>query len=108
MRRKIFKPIAIGGATALMSMASLLSYMIGLVRDRVIAVNFGTSSATDAYNASFVIPDILFNLFIASALSAAFLPVFSEYLTKKSDDLIKIIKETKKITICNISSKGKV
>lgn len=82
MYKKIFKPIKIGGATALIAITSFFSYAIGLVRDRIIAVNFGTSSATDTYNASFLIPDILFNLFIAGALTAAFLPVFSDYLVK--------------------------
>ncbi|MBD3330298.1 murein biosynthesis integral membrane protein MurJ [Candidatus Peregrinibacteria bacterium] len=80
--RKFFKPIGIGGASALISVTSLLSYIIGLFRDRIIAVNFGTSDATDTFYASFLIPDMLFNLFIAGALSAAFLPVFTHYLGK--------------------------
>lgn len=86
MRKKIFKPVAIGGATALISLTSLLSYVIGLARDRIIAVNFGTTKLTDAYNTSFIIPDALFNLFIAGALSAAFLPIFSKYLTKSKEE----------------------
>ena len=90
MSKKFFKPIAIGNATALISIASLLSYIIGLLRDRIIAVHFGTSSATDTYNASFLIPDMIFNLFIAGALAAAFLPVFSEYLVKDKKEAYKI------------------
>jgi len=82
MRRKIFKPIKIGVATALIAIMSFLSYGMGLLRDKTIAFNFGTTNATDAYNASFLIPDILFNLFIAGALSAAFLPIFTESLIK--------------------------
>ncbi|MBT7736072.1 murein biosynthesis integral membrane protein MurJ, partial [Candidatus Peregrinibacteria bacterium] len=82
MRKKLFRPIQIGSATALIAITSFLSYGIGLIRDRVIAVNFGTTSATDTYNASFIIPDLLFNLFIAGALTAAFLPIFTEYLVK--------------------------
>ncbi len=90
MRKKLFKPIQIGGATALIAITSFLSYGIGLIRDRIIAVNFGTSSATDTYNASFLIPDLLFNLFIAGALTAAFLPIFTEYLVKDKKAGIKI------------------
>lgn len=82
MRKKIFKPIQIGSATALLAVTSFLSYAIGLLRDKIIAFKFGASAATDAYSASFIIPDMLFNLFIAGALVAAFLPVFSEHLTK--------------------------
>ncbi|MBL4693938.1 murein biosynthesis integral membrane protein MurJ [Candidatus Gracilibacteria bacterium] len=90
MSKKFFKPIKVGGATALIAITSLFSYAIGLFRDRIIATNFGTSSITDAYNASFLIPDMLFNLFIAGALSAAFLPVFSEYLTKDKEEARKL------------------
>lgn len=82
MLKKIFKPIQMGGATVVIAVTSFLSYGIGLIRDRIIAINFGTTSATDTYNASFLIPDILFNLFIAGALAAAFLPIFSNYLEK--------------------------
>ena len=90
MKKKFFKPIGIGSATALIAVTSLFSYAIGLFRDRIIAVNFGTTSATDTYNASFLIPDILFNLFIAGALSAAFLPIFTEYLVKDKKEAYRI------------------
>lgn len=90
MKSKFFRPITIGSATALISITSLVSYAIGLLRDRIIAINFGTSSATDTYNASFIIPDMLFNLFIAGALSAAFLPVFSDYLVKDKKQAMRI------------------
>ncbi len=80
MIKRFFKPQKIGVATVLISATTFLSYVAGLVRDRIIAVHFGTSTATDVYNASFLIPDILFNMFIAGALAAAFLPVFSESL----------------------------
>lgn len=86
MWKKIFRPTNIGAATAIIAVTSFLSYAIGLVRDRIIAVNFGTTAATDTYNASFLIPDVLFNLFIAGALAAAFLPVFSSYLAKDKEE----------------------
>jgi putative peptidoglycan lipid II flippase len=90
MSRKIFKPITAGKATIMISIASFFSYLIGLFRDRIIAINFGTTTATDTYNASFLIPDFLFNLFIAGALSAAFLPVFSKYLIKDKKEAFRI------------------
>lgn len=82
MFNKIFKPISTGGASALIAFTSLLSYAAGLVRDRTIAVHFGTTTATDTYNASFLIPDSLFNLFIAGALTASFMPIFASYMHK--------------------------
>ncbi|OGJ42187.1 murein biosynthesis integral membrane protein MurJ [Candidatus Peregrinibacteria bacterium RIFCSPLOWO2_02_FULL_39_10] len=90
MYQKLFKPSLVGGATILITVSSLLSYLLGLARDRIIAVHFGTTSMTDAYNASFLIPDFIFNLFIAGALSAAFLPVFSQYLTKNKEEAHEI------------------
>lgn len=90
MLKRIFKPVKSGRATFLVTFFSLLSYIIGLFRDRIIATTFGTTSLTDAYNSSFIIPDIIFNFIIAGALSAAFLPVFSEYLEKDHKEALKI------------------
>lgn len=90
MRKRFFQPIQIGAATAIIAITSFLSYAIGLLRDRIIAVNFGTTTATDTYNASFLIPDLLFNLFIAGALTAAFLPIFTDYLIKNKKEAFKV------------------
>ncbi len=90
MLKKLFSKSKPGKATALIALTSFLSYALGLFRDRIIAINFGTSSETDIYNASFLIPDLLFNLFIAGALSAAFLPVFSDYLERNKQEAFKL------------------
>ena len=57
-----------------------LSRVLGLVRDMVISARFGQDGLTDAYYASFQVPDILFYLIAGGALSSAFIPVFTEYL----------------------------
>lgn len=90
MAKRFFKSSGVGVAAALISITSLLSYVVGLLRDRIIAVHFGTSAATDTYNASFIIPDVIFNLFIASALMAAFLPIFSDRLKKNKEEAMEI------------------
>lgn len=62
-----------------------LSYFFGLIRDRIFAHSFGLSRTLDIYNASFVLPDLLQSLFIGTALSAAFVPIFTKlYDEKKS------------------------
>ena len=76
MLSKIFRSQKTGQAAFLLMAASALSYAAGLARDRVLSTTFGATRYTDAYNASFLIPDLLFNLFIAGALSVAFVPVF--------------------------------
>ena len=68
-----------------LTFTSGLSYFFGLVRDRIFAHTFGLSRTLDIYNASFVLPDLLQSLFIGTALSAAFVPIFTKlYDEKKS------------------------
>lgn len=63
-----------------MILSLLLSRVLGLVRDMIMAGQFGSDQFTDAYQLAFSIPDLLFFLIAGGALSSAFIPVFSEYL----------------------------
>lgn len=67
---------SITGAAIILGAASLLSRVIGLVRDRTFAHLFGAGDVLDAYYAAFRIPDFLFNLLLAGAISVGFVPVF--------------------------------
>jgi putative peptidoglycan lipid II flippase len=49
---------------------------MGLLRNRVLAREFGAGRELDAYNAAFQIPDLAFGLLVGGGLSAAFIPVF--------------------------------
>jgi putative peptidoglycan lipid II flippase len=60
----------------LFSIGTLLSRILGLVRESVFAYLFGAGFATDAFNVAFRIPNFLRDLFAESALSAAFVPAF--------------------------------
>jgi putative peptidoglycan lipid II flippase len=64
------------------SAATLLSRVLGLVRDQVSAYFFGTSLAMDAFNVATRIPTLLRDLFAEGAMSAAFVPTITRYLTK--------------------------
>lgn len=64
------------GATAL-TLLTLISNVLGLARDMLFSHILGTSRILDVYNAAFVVPDIFLNIFVAGALTAAFIPVFS-------------------------------
>ncbi|MFH1288084.1 MAG: murein biosynthesis integral membrane protein MurJ [bacterium] len=70
--------IGVGGA--ILAFSALLSRMLGLVRDRLLANQFGAGEALDIYYASFQIPDFFYNLFILGTLSVAFIPVFTGYI----------------------------
>lgn len=63
--------------------AGLLSRLLGVLRDRILAGEFGAGDTLDIYYAAFRIPDLVFNLLVLGALSAGFIPVFSAYLKKK-------------------------
>jgi len=62
-----------------------LSYGMGMLRDRIFAQTFGLSRTLDIYNAAFVIPDMMLGVLVGTALSAAFVPIFTKlYDEKKS------------------------
>lgn len=70
-------------SAALIIMATVMfSQLLGLVRQRLLVTIFGASNTLGVYIASMRLPDFLFQLIIASALSSAFIPVFSDYLVK--------------------------
>jgi putative peptidoglycan lipid II flippase len=60
----------------------IASRMLGLLREIVIARQFGTSAELDAYLAAFRLPDFLFYVVAGGALGSAFIPVFTGYLTR--------------------------
>jgi putative peptidoglycan lipid II flippase len=63
-----------------------MSRILGFVREMVMADFFGTSLAKSAFDIAFRIPNLFRNLFGEGALSAAFVPIFSETLAKEGRD----------------------
>ncbi|NCD00767.1 murein biosynthesis integral membrane protein MurJ [bacterium] len=80
MFKKIFSTStnSITSAAALVAVFSLLSRVLGILRDRILAGQFGAGEITDVYYAAFRVPDLLFNLIVLGALSAGFIPVFTK------------------------------
>ena len=68
------------GAAAIIGVASLASRLLGLFRERVFTATFGAGDTFDAFVAAFRLPDLIFNLVVVGALSAAFIPLFTEKL----------------------------
>src|SRR3954470_11152462 len=68
--------------TIIFSIATGLSRIVGLVREIVAARYFGTSGPASAFTLAFQIPNLVRGLFADAALSAAFVPVFTELLEK--------------------------
>jgi putative peptidoglycan lipid II flippase len=62
----------------LVGSATLLSRVLGLAREQVMASWFGAGFATDAFNVAFRIPNLLRDLFAEGAMSSAFVPTFTQ------------------------------
>ena len=72
------------GASSVTGSMTLVSRFLGLARDIVIARLFGTSDAADAFFLANKIPNFLRRLFAEGAFNQAFVPVLSEYRSRKS------------------------
>src|SRR5665648_125 len=73
-------------AAGFLMAAQLISRILGYLRETLIAGFYGQTGATDAYNAAFILPDLLYWLLVGGVLSAAFIPVFSQYIAKGKED----------------------
>lgn len=80
------KKLTIGNAAVILGATGLASNILGLYRERMIAGTFGAGRMTDAFFASFTLPDIIFGFLILGALSSAFIPVFVEKLSEGNKD----------------------
>jgi putative peptidoglycan lipid II flippase len=71
---------------ATVSSMTLLSRILGFVRDFVIARTFGAGMLTDAFFVAFKLPNLLRRLFAEGAFSQAFVPVLGEYRNKRGPE----------------------
>lgn len=76
MPKRFFRPSSSGIAALILAFSSLLSYIFGLARDILISRYFGIGPDVDAYNTAFAIPDLLYTITVAGALSGILLPIF--------------------------------
>ena len=74
--------IRLSRAAVTVALATLLSRLLGFVRDAMIAWCFGTGFGADAFLAAFRIPNLFRRLFGEGTLSSAFVPVLTETLWK--------------------------
>ena len=73
-------------ALATVSGMTLLSRILGFIRDAVIAHIFGASMANDAFVVAFRLPNLLRRLFAEGAFSQAFVPILAEYKNKQGNE----------------------
>jgi len=70
-------------ATGVLSLATGLSRIAGLIRDMVVASLFGAGFGTDAFFVAFTIPNLLRRFFAEGSLTAAFVPTYSDVYHKE-------------------------
>ena len=78
-------------ALAAVSGMTLISRILGFVRDLVIARAFGAGLATDAFFVAFKIPNLLRRLFAEGAFSQAFVPILSEYKNRRGEQETRLL-----------------
>ncbi|HMJ49129.1 MAG TPA: lipid II flippase MurJ, partial [Burkholderiales bacterium] len=78
-------------ALATVSSMTLISRILGFVRDTVIARIFGAGLFTDAFFVAFRIPNLLRRLFAEGAFSQAFVPILAEYKNRRGGDATKLL-----------------
>lgn len=78
------------GGAVLIALFSVISRLLGLYRDRLLASHFGAGSLLDAYYAAFRLPDLVFNTLVFGALAAAFIPIFTKTWIKNPADGLKL------------------
>ncbi|NQT49913.1 murein biosynthesis integral membrane protein MurJ [Candidatus Kuenenbacteria bacterium] len=80
---------SITSAAVVIAAAGLLSRVLGIVRDRILAGQFGAGNELDIYYAAFRVPDLVYNLIVLGALSAGFIPVFIGLIKNEESPLYK-------------------
>jgi len=78
-------------ALATVSGMTLLSRILGFVRDTVIARAFGAGLMTDAFFVAFKIPNLLRRLFAEGAFSQAFVPILAEYKNRRTTEEMRLL-----------------
>ncbi|MCF8069942.1 MAG: murein biosynthesis integral membrane protein MurJ [Desulfobacterales bacterium] len=73
-------------AAGVVGSATLLSRILGLLRDMVLAGFFGAGLASDAFFVAFRIPNLLRRLFAEGSMSIAFVPIFTDYMAHKGKE----------------------
>ncbi|WP_295452081.1 murein biosynthesis integral membrane protein MurJ [uncultured Thiodictyon sp.] len=80
---------SLAASTAKVGSYTLLSRLLGFVRDLVIARVFGADAGTDAFFVAFKIPNLMRRLFAEGAFSMAFVPLLNEYTERRNGRELK-------------------
>lgn len=85
----VFRNIAL--AALLISLGNITSRVLGVVREPIIAAYFSRGLAVDAFTLAWTLPNALYELLISGAVSAALVPVFSEYAERDRTEFWHVV-----------------
>ncbi|MEY2781548.1 MAG: putative peptidoglycan biosynthesis protein MurJ [Pseudomonadota bacterium] len=110
MRGRYTPRVSLFRSASVVSLFTLLSRVTGLIREWLIAVLFGASAMTDAFNVAFRIPNLFRRLFAEGAFSQAFVPELSRTRTTQGDpatrDLLNAVASLLSIILVGFSIVG--
>ncbi len=78
-------------AAGIISIASFLSFLLGLLRDRLLSGAFGVGNSLDVYYAAFRIPDFVALVLMMGAISVAIIPIFTQNLVEDKEKAFKYL-----------------
>ncbi len=74
------------GTYMILVLAVMLSKVLGMVRNMLLARYYGTTAMADAFSAASSLPLTLYDVTLGTAIASAFVPVFNEKLTRKGKE----------------------
>ncbi|MBQ7545027.1 MAG: murein biosynthesis integral membrane protein MurJ [Synergistaceae bacterium] len=83
-----------------MMAGTLISRILGLAREVMVAALFGATRAMDAFNVAYTLSNLARQLLAEGALSAAFVPVFSQALAKSREKALALARGTMTVLMC--------
>ena len=84
-----------------MAMATLLSKVLGLARDSMLTAYFGSGLESDAFSTASTLPTVLFDVVIGGVISASFIPVFNDIMSRRGkDEALKFVNKFVTLILC--------
>ncbi|HUW94234.1 MAG TPA: lipid II flippase MurJ, partial [Anaerolineae bacterium] len=82
----------IAQAALIVALGNVSSRFLGLVRETVISHLFGATGMVSAFRVASIVPTMIYDLLIGGMISAALVPVFSDYVTSdKREELCRLV-----------------
>jgi len=82
--------LAIVGPASVIALGNVLSRLLGLARETVMAGLFGATGLVSAYRVAAIVPTMLHDLLVGGMVSSALVPVFSEYAERDRAELWRV------------------